>query len=93
MDKRKVDQKEALSLHEISNFRAGKGIFVQHVPDPGPSVRSGTRPQTDRAAGQNLVSESTHENEENEHGYDSRQQVTTKLARFFWTKLIGWYVF
>lgn len=55
-----------MSLHQVSDSRTGKGVFVQYVPYSGPPIRSGKGSEFDRKAGQNLVPEPAYEDEENE---------------------------
>lgn len=69
-----------MSLHKIPDSRTRKGVFVQYVPYKGPPVRGCPGPESDREAGQNLVSEPTHEDEENEQRKERQQGTITWTA-------------
>lgn len=68
-----------MSLHKVPNFGTGKGVLVQYVPHQRPQIRGRKGTESDREAGQNLVSEPANEDEENEQGQE-RQQGTIMTA-------------
>ena len=61
-------EEEAVSLHQVSDAGAGKGVSLQHVPHPGPPARDRAATQPHRAPGQDLVPEPEDEDEEAEQG-------------------------
>lgn len=66
-----------MPLYKIPDSRTRKRVFVQYVPYQRPPVRGRPGPESNREAGQNLVSEPAHEDEENEQRKE-RQQGTIK---------------
>lgn len=82
-----------MPLHKVPDSRTGKGVFIQYVPYSGPPIRSGQGSESDREAGQNLVSESAHEDEENEQRKGRQQgtitwtasRETTRSQAYTWT--------
>ncbi len=64
-----------MPLHKVPDSRTGKGVFVQYVPYQGPPIRGRSGPESDREAGQNLVSEPANEDEENEQRKDRQQRT------------------
>lgn len=69
-----------MPLHKVPDSRTGKGVFIQYVPYSGPPVRSGQGSESDGEAGQNLVSEPAHEDEENEQRKGRQQRTITWTA-------------
>lgn len=75
MDTRPFHKEEALSLHKVPDSGTGEGVFVQHVPHKGPQIRGRAGSESDREAGQNLVSEPEDEDEEDEQGKERQQRT------------------
>lgn len=69
-----------MPLHKVPDSRTGKGVFIQYVPHSGPPIRGRPGPESDREAGQNLVSEPAHEDEENEQRKGRQQRTITWTA-------------
>lgn len=55
-----------MPVHQISDFRAGKGVPLQHVSDQRPTLRGGPHTQFNRETSEDLVPEQEDENEEDE---------------------------
>lgn len=65
-----------MSLHKVPDSRTGKGVFVQYVPYKRPPIRGRQSAESDREAGQNLVSKPANEDEEDEQRKERQQQRT-----------------
>lgn len=63
-----------MSLHKVPDSRTGKGVSVQYVPYKRPPIRGRQSAESDREAGQNLVSEPENEDEEDEQRKDRQQR-------------------
>lgn len=61
-----------MSVHKISDFRARKGVPLQHVFDKRPTLRSCPHTQFNRETGENMVPEQEDENEEDEQREDQQ---------------------
>ena len=68
LDPRTIHEKEAMPVYEISDFRAGEGIPLQHVSDQRPTLRGVPHTQFNRETSEDLVPEQKDENEEAEQG-------------------------
>lgn len=77
LDSRTLDEKEALPLHQISDFGAGEGVPLQHVFDKRPTLWSCPHTQFNRETSEDLVPEQEDENEEAEQG-EGRQGTPMK---------------
>lgn len=69
-----------MPLYKIPDSRTRKRVFVQYVPYQRPPVRGRPGPESNREAGQNLVSEPAHEDEENEQRKERQQGTITWTA-------------
>lgn len=81
-----------MPLHKVPNSGTGKGVFVQYVPNQRPEIRSGPGPESDREAGQDLVSEPADEDEENEQRKERQQRtiIWTQTSRIITTIDTTW---
>lgn len=70
-----------MSIHKVPDSGTGKGVFVQYVPNERPPIRGGPGSESDREAGQNLVSEPANEDEENEQREGRQQGSVIGLQR------------
>lgn len=77
LDSRTLDEKEALPIHQISDFGAGEGVPLQHVFDKRPTLWSCPHTQFNRETSEDLVPEQEDENEEAEQG-EGRQGTPMK---------------
>lgn len=70
-----------MPIYKVPDSRTGKGVFVQYVPNQRPPIRGGSGSESDREAGQNLVSEPANEDEENEQRKGRQQGSVIGLQR------------
>jgi len=70
-----------MPVHEISDFRAGEGVPLQHVSDQRPTLWSGPHTHFNRETSEDLVPEPEDENEEDEQG-EERQRAALKSLPF-----------
>lgn len=80
MDTCPLHQEETMPVYQIPDSRTRERVFVQYVPDQRPPLRGRPGAEPNREAGQNLVSEPAHEDEENEQRKERQQGTITWSA-------------